>query len=246
MFGLVALVPVLGAISAAAISPEVMRMIPRQSSIADAFPAACQSQCTGAIQIYNACLNSDYNTCLTVCKQDTFNDFVGCFQCVLDNTSGVSQSEWTQLQSAVDQIKSGCSQSGQSVTGGLQALSGTATPTAAGGGSYSTIHSSGGGGVVGGTFTSAASGLTIAASSAAAAANSNSVALGPSAASTSIGGPISAGEGPSTSAGGASAGSASSAAASAAAPGSGALPVTSFVGGFVSLVAVAAGMAIAL
>ncbi|WWC85619.1 uncharacterized protein L201_000484 [Kwoniella dendrophila CBS 6074] len=232
MFGLIAFVPLLGALSAAALSPEHMRLFPRQ--IEQSFPQACQSQCTGAIKIYNACISSDFNTCLTVCKQAQFNDFIGCFQCVLDNEQGVTQSEWSQLQSAVDQIKSGCSQAGQSVTGGLQALSQTSTPSAAGGESLSATAS----GAAASASSAAGAGITIAASGASAI---------PSAASASANGvtaAVGSAAGQATSAGGSVAGSASSAAASAA-PASGALPVTSFVGGFVALISVAAGMAIA-
>ncbi|WRT63462.1 uncharacterized protein IL334_000367 [Kwoniella shivajii] len=238
MFGLVALVPVLGALSAAALTPAHMALFPRQ--IESAIPSACQSGCTQTLQIYQACQNKDYTTCLTVCNQDTFNGFVGCFDCVLENTPSASSSERSQLDSAISELKTACASGGQSVTGGL---SGAASATGSGASSGLV------GGAAGASFTSVASGITIAASasSAAAAGDTSATAVAGSAAAAASSVAASAGGVASSAAGAASSAlaGATSAAASAAAPASGALPVVSIAGGLVALVGVAAGMAIA-
>ncbi|WVW81601.1 hypothetical protein I302_103596 [Kwoniella bestiolae CBS 10118] len=249
MFGLVALVPLLGALSAAALSPEHMKLFPVRQ-LENAFPSQCS--CDGALKIYNACLNGDSTTCLSVCQQSTFNDFIGCFQCTLDNTAGVSQSEWRQLQSAVDQIKSGCSQTGSSVTGGLQALSasGSSTATAAGGDISSASGTgglnTGGGGYVpsGVTYPTVSNGATITATAGGASAAASGITIAASGAASAASSAAGAG-GSAAGAAGSATSSAAAAASSATSPNSGAAPVTSFVGGLVALVSVAAGMAIA-
>ncbi|WVR03320.1 hypothetical protein IAU60_000311 [Kwoniella sp. DSM 27419] len=239
MLALVALVPVLGALSASAmVTPEHMKLFTRQD-ISSAIPSACSSQCTSTLTIYNACMNNQLSTCLQVCNQDTFNEFTGCFDCVLTNTAGVSSSEQSQLDTAVEQLKSACSQAGQTVTGGLSGAA-AATDSATGTGATSGILVS---------ATSGAAGVTIAASGVSAAAASSSAAGASSAgvvgsATGAVGSAAASVTGAAQSAAGSATGAAGSAAASASAPASGALSTVSLVKGFVAFAGVAAGMAI--
>jgi hypothetical protein len=127
----------------------VHQLVTRQISSSQ-IPSACQSQCTSALSIYQACLNGDTTTCLSVCQSSNYScvraqravslsislprphipvpssaaivnplirrsGFVGCFQCVLNNTPGVTSSDVTGLQGAVDQLASACNAAGSSV-----------------------------------------------------------------------------------------------------------------------------------
>lgn len=79
-------------------------------------PQACQSQCTSALNIYQACTSGDTNTCLSVCQPSNYSNFVGCLQCVLSNTPGVSSSEVSSLNAVLGQLAGACSQAGQAVS----------------------------------------------------------------------------------------------------------------------------------
>ncbi|WVQ80298.1 hypothetical protein IAT38_002403 [Cryptococcus sp. DSM 104549] len=162
------LAPLLGAAAVSAASagltPRAMSLFPRQIT-SSSIPSACQDTCTSTIAIYQACTSNDADGCLKVCSQDTFNELIACFTCVLDDADSVSASEQRQLNSAIDQLKAACSQAGSSVTGGLE---NKVTSSTASGSSASATDSavesiaSGATSAISG-FTSAASGTTIAA-----------------------------------------------------------------------------------
>ncbi|RSH90508.1 hypothetical protein EHS25_001113 [Saitozyma podzolica] len=164
----VALAALAGLVGVSA-SSEVHQLVTRQISSSQ-IPSACQSQCTSALSIYQACLNGDTTTCLSVCQSSNYSGFVGCFQCVLNNTPGVTSSDVTGLQGAVDQLASACNAAGSSVA----STSLAATNVAAASGSASGIATSGGLDSITSAASAGASGITIGASSSSAASSSAS------------------------------------------------------------------------
>ncbi|EAL17998.1 hypothetical protein CNBK0190 [Cryptococcus deneoformans B-3501A] len=147
----VTLLPILGAISVTAmdiIEPRHMSLISRQLD-SSTIPAACQSTCQSAMSIYSDCTSGDTSGCRQVCQQSTFKEFIDCLDCTSEQLA-MTTSEQSLLNSAVEQLKDVCGQTGSSVTGTLAPIaSGSAAASATS--AVSDILS----------FTSAASGITI-------------------------------------------------------------------------------------
>ncbi|KAK1926325.1 hypothetical protein DB88DRAFT_481447 [Papiliotrema laurentii] len=164
MLAKISIVALAGAAAVAALDARSLHSImPRQLS-QSTIPSACQDTCSSALSIYNACLNGDTNTCLSVCQSDTYNGFIGCFNCILQDTPGVTQTEVDELNSAIAQLQAACAGAGQTVTGAsLTAPSGAATGSGSATGSVASVTG-------GASFTSASGGLTIGSSGAASAA----------------------------------------------------------------------------
>ncbi|ORY31995.1 hypothetical protein BCR39DRAFT_525059 [Naematelia encephala] len=131
---LVALGALVGATVSTAQNVHAVRsLISRQLSTSD-IPSACQSECTQTVTIYNACVNDDTTGCLAVCEQDTFNAFVNCFTCVLEDSSGVDANSYQSIADSVAELQQACTAAGATLTPTslvpFQSLSQTATDIA--------------------------------------------------------------------------------------------------------------------
>lgn len=154
----VTLLPILGAISVTAmdiIEPRHMSLISRQLD-SSTIPAACQSTCQSAMSIYSDCTSGDTSGCRQVCQQSIFNEFIDCLDCTSEQLA-MTTSEQSLLNSAVEQLKDVCGQTGSSVTGTLAGVSVTTSPIASG--SAAASATSAVSDIL--SFTSAASGITI-------------------------------------------------------------------------------------
>jgi len=107
----------------------ISHVVSRQLSASD-IPSACNSSCGTALTIYNACTSGDTTTCLGVCQPDTFSSFTGCFECIVQDTPGVTQTEVDELNAAVAQLEAVCQQAGQTVSADSIVLSGGASASA--------------------------------------------------------------------------------------------------------------------
>ncbi|WVQ76497.1 hypothetical protein IAR50_006165 [Cryptococcus sp. DSM 104548] len=177
---------------AAQITPRHMALFPRQIE-SSTIPPACSSQCSTAMSIYASCTSSPVDTagCLKVCEQSTFNYFVKCMDCTVEQ-GGVTGSYVAQLMDAVDQLKEACAQVGQPVTGGVAGAtsyrSGSRATQTVGPGTYSGTYVSRTQSASAAASGSAiASGLTDVASDGAAAATSSQPAAVTEKASSSAG-----------------------------------------------------------
>lgn len=99
------------------IEPRHMSLISRQLD-SSTIPAACQSTCQSAMSIYSDCTSGDTSGCRQVCQQSTFNEFIDCLDCTSEQLA-MTTSEQSLLNSAVEQLKDVCGQTGSSVTGTL-------------------------------------------------------------------------------------------------------------------------------
>ncbi|OWZ30080.1 hypothetical protein C349_06249 [Cryptococcus neoformans var. grubii Br795] len=152
------LLPIIGAISVTATGisePHHMSLISRQLD-SSTIPAACQPTCQSAMSIYSDCTSNDISGCRQVCQQSTFNEFIDCLDCTSEQLA-MTTSEQSLLNSAVEQLKDVCGQTGSSVTGTLAGVSSTTNPILSG--SAATSATSAVSDILG--FTSAASGITI-------------------------------------------------------------------------------------
>ncbi|TYJ51332.1 hypothetical protein B9479_008102 [Cryptococcus floricola] len=189
----------LGALAASAqITPRHMSLFPRQID-SSTIPSACSDQCQSAMSIYSSCTSEpvDSSGCLKVCEQSTFNDFVACMDCTVDE-GGVTGTYVSQLMDAVDQLKGACRQVGQPVTGGIAGStntgSGTSRTQISGPGTYSGVYNSSAAGATAagssGAGSAIISGATAAASDGSAAATSSAAAAATGESSSSSAAPF--------------------------------------------------------
>ncbi|KAK8845292.1 hypothetical protein IAR55_006005 [Kwoniella newhampshirensis] len=231
----VALVSVLGALSAAAqITPRHMSLLPRQLD-ASSIPSGCTSTCSGILTIYQSCSASNTAQCVQICQQSNFNSLIDCIDCIFASPGvDITGSEQTQLDSAISQLQSACSSAGSAVTGSLNISAAGATASGSATASDAGLVSS----VV--DFTTALSGTTIAAggSSVTSAAFSTTTPSTTAAASSAAATSAAA-----TSAAAASASAAAGSAAPSSAPASAASPVLNqgLMGGVIAVVGVVGG-----
>ncbi|ODO01817.1 hypothetical protein L198_02544 [Cryptococcus wingfieldii CBS 7118] len=179
-----------------------MSLFPRQID-SSTIPSACSDQCQSAMSIYSSCSSSPVDTsgCLKVCEQSTFNDFVACMDCTVDE-GGVTGTYVLQLMDAVDQLKEACRQTGQPVTGGIAGStntgSGTTRTQISGPGTYSGVYNSSAAGAntakaaagSSGAGSAIVSGATAAASDGSAAATSSAAAAATDESSSSSAAPL--------------------------------------------------------
>lgn len=160
MFTKFTLVALLGSVAVSALGGHegtIHRLVTRQLSSASV-PSACQDRCATALNIYNACLSQDLNTCLSVCQADTYSNFIGCFDCIVQETPGVTSAEVGQLNDAITTLQNACSQAGQAVPSTSLAVPGGAASGSIGASSSGVLASL----TSGVAFTSASSGIVIA------------------------------------------------------------------------------------
>jgi len=116
MFVTVVLIALSGCFGVSATYTETDRIMARQSSQTQtAIPLVCNSQCTTIVDEWNDCLTDSVEaSCVDVCKSFQ-SAVVPCFQCIIDNTAGLTKAGFADIEDEVNDFAEGCTASGYPV-----------------------------------------------------------------------------------------------------------------------------------